>query len=270
MKALLQSLVAEQADPARKRSIAREYLQARILLALQDAGAFRNWAFVGGTALRFLFQLPRYSEDLDFSLSQPGVDARFLSCLRAAKQDLQAEAYQVEIKAREGSAVASAFIKFKGLLHELAISPHAAETLAVKVELDLNPPAGATLETRVVRRFVLLNLLHYDRASLFAGKLHAVLARKYTKGRDLYDLAWYLSDPSWPEPNFGLLANALTQTGWKGALPDRDNWKAILNTALARVNWVRALADVEPFLERAGDRYLISPAVIEKLVQAKS
>ncbi len=67
MKALLLDLLAQQADSARKRNIAREYLQARILLSLHDHYAFSNWAFLGGTCLRFLYQLPRYSEDLDFS-----------------------------------------------------------------------------------------------------------------------------------------------------------------------------------------------------------
>jgi hypothetical protein len=267
MKELLLSLVAEQSDPLRRRSIAREYLQARILLALQDAGAFANWAFVGGTALRFLFQLPRYSEDLDFSLSEPGAEARFLARIRAVKHDLAAETYDVEIKAREGAAVSAAFIKFKGLLFEMEISPHAGEVLSVKVEIDTNPPAGAVLETRTTRRFVLLNLLHYDRASLLAGKLHAVLSRKYTKGRDLYDLAWYLSDPAWPAPNFALLENALKQTGWSGEIPRAGNWKKLIGKKLETVNWSRALDDVAPFLERPQDRDLISPEVFKRLLR---
>jgi predicted nucleotidyltransferase component of viral defense system len=268
MKELLLSLVAQQPDPLRKRSIAREYLQARILLALQDAGAFSNWAFVGGTALRFLFQLPRYSEDLDFSLSEPGGETRFLARMRAVKNDLAAETYDVEIKAREGAAVAAAFIKFKGLLFEMGISPHASEVLSVKVEIDANPPAGAVLDTRTTRRFVLLNLLHHDRASLFAGKLHAVLSRRYTKGRDLYDLAWYLSDPTWPEPNFVLLDNALKQTGGRGEIPRADNWKNLIRKRLDPVNWDRARDDVAPFLERPQDRDLISAQVFKRLLSA--
>ncbi len=268
MKELLLSLATEQPDPFRKRSIAREYLQARTLLALQDSGAFTNWAFVGGTALRFLFHLPRYSEDLDFSLDRPSSDPRFRAHMRSVKFDLAAEGYDVEIKAREGSAVAAAFIKFKGLLHELGVSPHADEVLSVKVEIDANPPAGAALETRIVRRFVMLNLLHYDRASLFAGKLHAVLSRKYTKGRDLYDLAWYLSDPEWPEPNLVLLDNALKQTGWKGEPPRSSNWRTLVRRKLDQVDWQRAIDDVAPFLERPQDRDLISADTFRKLLKS--
>ena len=97
MKPLLIERLREESDDFRRRSVTREFLQPRILLSLQDHGAFTNWAFVGGTSLRFLFQLPRYSEDLDFSLTSPDEDARFEMLMRALRTDLQAEAYTVEI-----------------------------------------------------------------------------------------------------------------------------------------------------------------------------
>ena len=86
MKSLLLDLLADEPDAVQGRNTAREYLQARILLALQDHGAFADWAFVGGTALRFLYRLPRYSEDLDFSLITAGRDARFESLMRLGAQ----------------------------------------------------------------------------------------------------------------------------------------------------------------------------------------
>jgi hypothetical protein len=111
--------------------------------------------------------------------------------------------------------VHSAFVRFRGLLYELGLSPHSDQVLAVKFEVDTNPPDGAALTTIIVRRYVILQLQHHDRASLLAGKLHAILQRPYTKGRDIYDLLWYLSDPEWPPPNLVLLNNALQQTGWQ-------------------------------------------------------
>jgi hypothetical protein len=53
---------------------------------------------------------------------------------------------------------------------------------------------------------------------LLAGKLHAMLSRPWLKGRDLFDLVWYLADRNWPAPNPVLLNNALKQTGWDGPL----------------------------------------------------
>jgi hypothetical protein len=269
MKPVLIELLRDQPDDARRRSTAREYLQARVLLSLQDHGAFADWAFVGGTALRFLFGIPRYSEDLDFSLVTPHGDARFESLLRGVQTDFRAEAYDVEVKSKTDTAVASAFVKFRGLLHELRLSPHADEVFSVKVEIDTNPPAGAVVAARVVRRFVMLNLLHYDRASLLAGKLHAVLTRPYVKGRDLYDLAWYLSAPDWPMPNVLLLNNALQQTGWSGPAVTDRNWTELVATRLASVNWKLAQQDVAPFLERRQDVDLVAPTVLHPLLAAR-
>jgi len=268
VKPLLIEHLRELPDAFRRRSVTREFLQARILLSLQDHGAFSNWAFVGGTALRFLFNLPRYSEDLDFSLVSAGTDVRFEKLMRAVRGDLHAEAYTVEIKVRADKTVASAMIKFRGLLHELGISPLQDETIAVKVEIDTNPPQGAGTDIKAVRRYFMLNLQHYDAASLLAGKLHAVLSRKYTKGRDLYDLAWYLAAPAWPEPNIWLLDNALRQTSWQGDEVTLSNWRQIVAGKLDTLDWRAALNDVSPFLERPEDAAWVTPERLHRLLQA--
>jgi predicted nucleotidyltransferase component of viral defense system len=269
MKSLLLDMLRDEPDDFRRRSRAREYLQARILLALQDSGAFSNWAFVGGTALRFLYGLPRYSEDLDFSLAPPDGNANFEKHMDSVRKDLNAEAYAVEIRTRQGKAVAAAMVKFSGLLFELKLSPHPDEVFMVKVEMDTRPPEGAHTETRLVRRFIMLNLHHYDKASLLAGKVHAILSRQYTKGRDLYDLAWYLSDPDWPEPNLTQLNNALRQTDWSGPCATRQNWRGLVADKLKTLDWKEALRDVSPFLERKQDADLVSDSVILPLLERK-
>lgn len=269
MKPLLQDMLRGESDDFGRRSRAREYLQARILLALQDNGAFANWAFLGGTALRFLYRLPRYSEDLDFSLAPPDGEARFEKHMDSVRVDLMGEAYDVDVKIRTGTAVAAAQVKFRGLLYELGLSPHSNEVFMVKVELDTRPPEGAGTETRLVRRFVMLNLHHYDRPSLLAGKLHAILSRKFTKGRDLYDLAWYLSDPEWPEPNLIQLNNALRQTDWKGLEATPENWRGLIADKLRTIDWKQALLDVSPFLERKQDAELVAESVLLPLLKEK-
>ena len=104
------------------------------------------------------------------------------------------------------------------MLYQTGLSPHRDETLDVKVNVDTNPPTGAVTATRLVRRHVSVRLHHHDRASLLAGKLHAVMCRPWTQGRDIYDLAWYLSDPTWPSPNLELL-NALVRRSDADAVP---------------------------------------------------
>jgi hypothetical protein len=119
--------------------------------------------------------------------------------------------------------------------------------------LDTNPPAAACLATTVVRRFVVLQLRHHDRASLLSGKLLAILQRSYTKDRDNYDLVWYLSDPAWPQPNLILLNNALVQTGWQTGPLTEGNWREQVRQRLQLLDWKNIQADVRPFVEPGFD-----------------
>lgn len=258
MKEHLAQLVRAAPTPAHGRNVAREYLQARILSALQRAGALIPLAFHGGTALRFLYNSQRYSEDLDFALEQAQGQYDFRAYLKAIRSTLAAEGYAVELKVSDQKVVHSAFVRFAGLLNELELSPFRDEVLAVKIEVDTNPPAGAVLATTVIRRYVPLQLQHHDRASLLAGKLHAILQRPYTKGRDLYDLLWYLSDPGWPGPNLTLLNNALRQTGWPGPELTEDTWRAAVRAHLRTLAWDQVAADVRPFLEPGADVGLLT------------
>ncbi len=152
-----------------------EYLQARILGALQRTGAMLALAFHGGTAVRFLFGSARYSEDLDFALEGDRERYDLRRYLRAIHEELTAEGYAIELKVSDRRTVHNAFVRFRGLPYELGLSPHRDAVLAVKIEVDTNPPAGAGLETTIVRRHLTLQLFHHDRASLLAGKVHAIL-----------------------------------------------------------------------------------------------
>jgi predicted nucleotidyltransferase component of viral defense system len=266
MKTYLASLVAGASTPIAGRNLAREYLQARILASMQRTGAMIPLAFHGGTALRFLYGVPRYSEDLDFALERPGRGYDFQAYLHAVRRAFVNEGYTVEIKRGEQRVVHSAFVRFPGLLYEIDLSPHQDQVLAVRIEIDTNPPAGAGLETTIVRRHVILNLQHHDKASLLAGKLHAILARPFTKGRDVYDLFWYLSDPGWPAPNLDLLRSALRQTGWEAELPESNTWRGMVRQRIETIDWAQVLRDVQPFLETQEPMELLTPLNLERLL----
>jgi hypothetical protein len=93
---------------------------------------------------------------------------------------------------------------------------------------------------------------------LLAGKLHAILQRPYPKGRDIYDLLWYLSDPDWPAPNLTLLNNALQQTDWSGEDLTTQTWREIIGDRVRTLTWDQLLADVGPFLEPGTDTELLT------------
>lgn len=258
MKEYLKDLIQSASSPVDALNQTREYIQALILQGLQRAGAMTALAFHGGTSLRFLYSLPRYSEDLDFALDGNAERYDFRSILQAIRKDIEAQGYNLHLKVNDQKTVHSAFIRFSGLPYELNLSPHRDETLAVKLEVDTRPPAGATLETSLVRRHVLLNIQHHDRASLLAGKLHAILQRPYMKGRDLYDLIWYLSDRNWPAPNLMLLNHALAQTDWSGPNLTLENWHEVVRMRIEAVPFEQASMDVRPFLVSDEDIKLVS------------
>lgn len=263
MKDYISTLLRDSPSPIQSRNIVREYLQARILGSMQRSGAMIPLAFHGGTALRFLYSLPRHSEDLDFALESSHALYDFRSYLRNVASEFAKEDYTIELKVNTEGVVNSAFIRFVGLLFELGISPHQREIFSVKIEIDTRAPKGSILETTVVRKYVILQLHHHDRGSLFAGKIHAILQRRYTKGRDLYDLLWYLSSPDWPAPNLELLNNALSQTNWGGPTLHEGNWRKILGNIIKEVKWGDIKADVLPFIE---DEVELQPLTKENLL----
>ena len=249
MKEYAKNIVKQSSNELQARNKLREYLQVLFLSALQRKGAMISLAFHGGTALRFIYQLPRYSEDLDFTLERKADKFNLEEILKTAQKIFHLQGFETTIKFNLEKTVQNAFLRFPGLLYEMNLSPHQTETLAIKIEVDTNPPTGTVLVTTLVRKYITLQIQHHDQASLLSGKLNAFFTRSFTKGRDLYDLLWYLSDPQWPPPNFKMMNNALRQYNYKGPVLTDQNWKSLLLEKMESVNFDQARKDVAPFLE---------------------
>lgn len=266
MKDFCLELASKQTGFNTKLNIMREYLQAYALRTLQDDGAFRSMAFVGGTALRFLHALPRFSEDLDFSLEGKKNTRPFSVIIKKIKEEFILAGYDVTVIYNDEKTVQHAFLKFEGLMHEAGISPHKDQRLSIKIKIDTRPPEGAILETKIVNKYFPLSFLSYDLSSLFAGKFHALLSRKYTKGRDFFDLGWYLSRWKDLSPNTALLKNALKQSGWKREFPTQDNWSQYVSQVVKKVDWKKIKQDVQNFLENPSDLAAFSQENVLRLV----
>ncbi len=184
------TIAAGTDDPARGLNLLREYLQAFVLLSLHESEAFRNLAFVGGTALRFLENLPRFSEDLDFSLmDENGYDPeRWFGKVR---RDLERSGFDCTVTFNSKNIVNVSWIRFSGLLAQAGLASRQEQKLSIKLEIDTRPPGGAEVQQTVVVRHLTFALRHYGISSLMAGKLHALVTRGYPKGRDWFDLVWY-------------------------------------------------------------------------------
>jgi predicted nucleotidyltransferase component of viral defense system len=248
---------------AEKLNLLREYLQAYILRSFHESEAFSAIAFMGGTALRFLYNLPRFSEDLDFSVEFPQM-YHIERWMKKLKRDFAYGNFDATMKLNSKQTVHKAWISVKGILKEAGLSGHAAENVSVKIEIDTAPPAGANMKRTAVTKHFLFALHHHDLPTLMAGKICAICSRAYPKGRDYYDLFWYLSQRPPITPNLKFLDAALRQMEQH---PEPIcQWPQRLMHHFSSVDWEELIKDVEPFLERPEDRHFLTPDYLHALV----
>ena len=136
----------------------------------------------------------------------------------------------------------------------------------IKLEIDTNPPKGSKLELSLVNEMTFVfTVTHFDLPSLFATKLHACFYRKYTKGRDFYDLIWYLGKKV--TPNFTVLNNAIEQTQGKNPKINQNNLTDFMLKHLKRIDFVQARHDVERFLLDKSELKLFDAEIISGIIK---
>lgn len=242
----------------------RELLQIIALKILYDKNSLDRLAFVGGTALRILFDLRRFSEDLDFSLREKeGYD--FPKMMGELEAGFNLYGLKADIKVKDSKTVHCAHLKFSKILKELGLSPLADQKMTIKLDVDTNPPKGAEVKKTMVNKTYMFYVVHHDLSSLFAGKLHACFYRKFVKGRDFYDFIWYLGKKI--KPNYGLLNNAIEQT--QGSLPklDEHTIKDFLIQNIERIDLEQAARDVERFLEDKNELKLFDKDLLKNSIE---
>jgi hypothetical protein len=233
----------------------KEILQEIILFGLNDAGFFREALFHGGTALRILYNLPRFSEDLDFMLIKPNRDFKWGYVLGAIETTCRRFGVHPEIidRSKVGTAVQKMFLKDSsiGKVLDLDFHHHPGKKLMIKLEIDVNPPLGSDIEMKFLDFPLDFSIVCQDLPSNFAGKCHALLCREYLKGRDWFDMTWYIARNV--IPNFSLLSSAIDQQGkWAGQKIDVDIAWLIraLSEKIGTIDWYQAAEDVRPFLRQ--------------------
>jgi len=242
----------------------REILQEIALLGLWRAKFFEKAACYGGTALRILYGLDRFSEDIDFSLLQPAKDFDLTDYTAFVKKEMEAFGFDVHVE-RVNKAVQtpiqSAFLKADTRNQLLTIEAGKdilralpkGKMLKVKMEVDTNPPPGFGTETRFLLQPIPFAVRSFVLPDLFAGKMHAILCRTWksrVKGRDWYDLIWYAANH--PQLHLGHLEERMRQTGhWKGEDPlTPEKFHELFRTTINKLNIDQARREVEPFVKR--------------------
>ena len=232
----------------------KEMLQEVALYALWRAGFFEQAAFQGGTALRILHGLPRFSEDLDFILLVPDPAFHWSSYFDSLTQTMAEFGVHCELSDRSNmnKAVRQAMIKNDSIGRQLDLSFFDSDKqrkLLVKLEIDTSPSAGTGTSWHYLDFHLDFEICAQDLPSNYALKLHALLCRPYLKGRDWFDFTWYCKQKI--SPNLPHLANALHQFGpWSGENPAIDaSWLSnALTKKIKSIDWPKAAQDVAPFL----------------------
>ena len=246
-----------------KKNAIKEVVQEIVLCGLSRGGFFKEAAFYGGTALRIFYGLDRFSEDLDFSLvtQDPNFDlTKYFPYIENETRSLGLDfSVQEKIKSID-SNIKSAFLKGNTKEHIMTFYENGDDTkfiskdelIRIKFEVDINPPVGATYETKFGLLPSPYQVKLYDLPSLFAGKIHACLCRNWksrVKGRDFYDYVFFLSIGA--KVNLQNLKAKLVQSKFIDENFDFtiDNLKSLLNERFENLNIEQAKQDVLPFVK---------------------
>lgn len=255
----------------------REVLQEAALAGLWRRGFFSQAAFYGGTALRLFYGLDRFSEDLDFTLLSPDSSWKLAEHLEGLREEIEAFGFSVEISAKHETGIESAFIKANTKIHLIRIAAPESiagrtvgnRTLKVKLETDTEPPALLKTEMKTLLEPFPFTVRVVTPACLFAGKLHACIARAWktrVKGRDWYDLLFFVAKGV--RVDLGHLEARLRQSGqWR---EDRalglDDVKGLLGERINAIDWRQAREDVLPFVRDARSVEAWTPELFKDVV----
>jgi len=240
-KEFFKKYAEEKNIPWQDRNILLEYLQTQILKALSLSTYNDSISFLGGTCLRFAHGINRFSEDLDFDLmKKDGFDLEKLAEEISKKLELQGFAVDTRTKTTENIHIV--FFRFRNVLREFGLNVPKDEKVLVKFEIDFDPYKSIKTEIKFADSFnerfpMFVNSLD----TLFAQKVVAIIFRPYQKGRDFYDLVWFLSQKN-VEPNYAIFKE-------KGiAINNKKELIEFLKEQAIKSDLPKAVKDVERFL----------------------
>ena len=243
----------------------REIMQEIALAALYRANFFTHAAFYGGTALRIFHKLNRFSEDLDFSLLKKDTDFEFDVYFKSIVDEFQALGIKVSLNQKIKSSIStidSAFLKSDTLWSELIfedtipqIKLSTKPSIKIKLEIDTNPPLQFGTENKLLTRPFSFYVNCFTISDLFAGKMHALLFRKWTirvKGRDWYDMEWYIKKGV--KLNLTHFCQRAIESGdWSQESMTKNQLHDLLETKINSIDIDRVKQDVIRFIANPQD-----------------
>lgn len=235
-------------DSKDKQNAIYEITQQVVLAGLHRGGFFDHAAFYGGTCLRLIHQLPRFSEDMDFSLLVPDSNFKFENYFQTIIDEFDSVGRKVEIKKKDKKIfgrVDSAFLKDNTDVYNIAFQTE--KSIKVKIEVDTQPPLKFMTEQKSLTIPYTFMVRCFTLPDLYAGKMHALVFRNWktrVKGRDWYDFEWYVR---WRVPlNFKHLQERIRE--FNGVDMSREEFMVALKERLATTNIEDVKLDVGRFV----------------------
>jgi hypothetical protein len=238
----------------------REIMQEIALAGLHRAGFFEKAAFYGGTALRIFYGLDRFSEDLDFSLLKVDSDFSLNKYLDAVLAEFESLGMQVSVREKQKTNqrnIESAFLKSETIWKELILEDIIPQSgldqkanILIKLEVDREPPLGFQTEERLLLKPFSFYVKCFTISDLFAGKMHVLLFRKWgsnVKGRDWYDMEWYIKKGIPLNLNHFAL-RAQDSGDWEKETVTNEEFRELLRARIDTVDMTRVKADIRRFI----------------------
>jgi hypothetical protein len=240
----------------------REVMQEVALAGLYRGGFFDRAAFYGGTCLRIFYGLPRFSEDLDFSLLTSDADFSLEPYFRAVRAEFLSLGLDVEISSKKKTVrtgIESAFLKSDTRLFSLAV--HGEKTVKIKFEVDTLPPLGFSTEEKLMLDPFSFYVKCFGLPDLFAGKMHALLFRNWKT-----DFEWYVRKGV--ELNLSHFVSRAQQSGhlMESQLSEQD-FRRQLNERIDSLDVTLAKSDVSRFVGNADVLKIWSREYFHQLAQ---
>jgi len=235
-------------------NVSREYLQIVILEGIYHSKFGRFLSFMGGTCLRLCHNLKRYSDDLDFTLDVKSGEYDFKNLNLIVQQDLVSRNIKNEINVSQDKIVQKTFIRIVDILDLLGLSRVKGQRLHIKLEVDTNPvdiKFGKRESFFITKYNEIFPILKHDLPTLFAGKILAILNRPYRRGRDFYDLIWYLSQKV--NINITYLNEGMKQCRLKEKFSDEEEIFERIEGIVSQIESDFILKDISRFLEDPND-----------------
>ncbi len=230
-------------------NVEQEVMQHLALAGLHRGGFFQHAAFYGGTCLRLFHHLPRYSEDMDFSLIEKRDDIHIESFFPAIIEEFRLAGHEVSIvkkDKKEFGRVESAFLKDNTEAYDIKFQTK--KSVKVKIELDTDPPLAFDTEQLTLQQPYSFMTRCFTLPDLYAGKMHALVYRSWqrrVKGRDWYDFEWYVR---WNVPlHFEHLQERIRE--FNGKEVGKEAFLDLLREKLATTDIQRVKEDVIGFVD---------------------